>query len=402
MGTMPEQVERLVEAGPRAPGSEGERRVALLLRDELRRSGRTARLEPQWVRPSWPATHALHASFGLVGSVLAVVVPVAGVAVLALTLFSLLLDLSGRPWVVRRLTFERATQNVVSPPPHPDRPFRLLICAHYDAGRASAAYGERATRLGARLRTATRGWWPGPLAWVTLALMALLGCAIARSAEVGGTAVGAVQLAPTVFLILAVAALLDITLSDPSPAAGDNASGVAVALAVAAALDRRPPRSLAVEVVLAGAGEGPGSGLRAHLRARRADLPEERTVVLGLHGCGSGAPAWLTHEGVLLPVRSHSQLVALCERAAGEESQLGARGLRGHGLSPLAPARAARLPEVTVGCRDALGRPGLSHRPEDTPAHVDPAAMQAALAFCLTFVELLDEQLGAASGEKAG
>lgn len=398
---MAEQVERLVEAGPRPPGSDGERRAALLLRDELRRSGRAAHIEPQWVWPSGPITHTLHAALGLVGSVLAVVVPVAGVVVLALTLLSLLLDLSGRPWLVRRLTFQRATQNVVSPPPLGSRRYRLLICAHYDAGRASAAYGERVTRLGARLRAATGGRWPGPLAWMTLALVALVGCAIARVAGVGGTALGAAQLVPSVFLILAVAALLDITLSDPSPAAGDNASGVAVALALAAALDRRPPKSLAVEVVLAGAGEGPGSGLRAHLRAHRGDLARERTVVLGLHACGSGAPAWLEHEGALLPTRSHSQLVALCERAARDEARLGARGLRSQGLSPLAPARASRLPEVTIGCRDALGRPGLSHRAEDTPAHVDPAAMQAALAFCLTVVELLDEQLTTGPGATA-
>lgn len=398
MDTMSEQVRRLVGAGPRLPGSDGERRAALLLRDELRRGGRTARIEPQWVRPSWPAAHTLHAVLGLVGSVLAVLVPVAGTAVLAVALLSLLLEASGRPWLVRRLTFERATQNVVSPSPHPDRPYRLLICAHYDSGRASAAFGERVTRTGARLRAATRGRWLGPLAWLALALLALLGCAIARLAGVGGTALGAAQLVPTVFLILAVAVLLDITLSSASPAAGDNASGVAVALGLAAALDRRPPSSLAVEVVLAGAGEGPGAGLRAHLRARRDELRREQTVVIGLRACGSGAPAWLTHEGSLLPLRTNTQLATLCERAAREEARLGARGLRSHGLSPLAPARAARLPEVTIGCRDALGRPGRSHRADDTPEHADPTAMQAALAFCLTVVELLDEQLAKASG----
>lgn len=398
MSTMAEQVQRLVEVGPRLPGSDGERRAALLLRDELRHSGRTARIEPRWVRPSWPAVHTLHAVLGLVGSVLAVLVPVAGVAVLAVALTSLVLDLSGRPWLVRRLTFQRATQNVISPSPHPDRPYRLLICAHYDAGRASAAYGERVTRLGARLRAATWGFWPGPPAWMALALLALLGCAIARLAGVGGTALGVAQLVPTVFLILAVAVLLDITLSSASPAAGHNASGVAVALALAAALDRRPPRSLAVELILAGAGEGPGAGLRTHLRARRDELRREQTVVIGLNACGTGAPAWLTHEGSLLPQRTHAQLTALCERAAGEEARLGARGVRSQGLSPMAPVRAAQLPEVTIGCRDAFGRPGRSHRADDTPEHVDPAAMRAALAFSLTVVELLDEQLARASG----
>jgi len=393
MDRMEDIVARLVGVGARAGGSDAERRAARELERTLRAAGREVELETVWVHPAWAAAHTLHAVLGTIGSVLAVLVPVAGAAVLGVALLALLLDLAGWGWLARGLTPLRATQNVVSPPPAP-APFRLLITAHYDAGRSGLIYAERLQRLGGRTRGWARGHVPGPFGWLALALLAALGCALARIAGAAGVGVGLVQLLPTVALVLATAAGVDLALSDAGPGAGDNAAGVAVALALTAALDAAPPRSLAVELVLAGAGDGPGAGLGAHLGVRPDALEPQRTIVLGLRACGAGAPAWLSHEGTLVALPTHPQLAAACARAARAEAHLGARPVRSHALSPLAPARGARLPAVTVGARDGLGRAPLARTARDTPEHVESQAMAATLEYCLALVDALDAELG--------
>src|SRR5439155_361561 len=81
-----------------------------------RARGRAARLEPHWVRPQWPAAWAAHAAVGVVGSLLSVSLPAVGLAVLAVTLVSYALDLTGRAHLLRALFPRRATQVVVSEP----------------------------------------------------------------------------------------------------------------------------------------------------------------------------------------------------------------------------------------------------------------------------------------------
>src|SRR5439155_9654908 len=121
------------------PCTDAERGAALWLARELRDGGREAELDTVWVRPQWAAVHALHALLAVVGSVLSVGVPVAGLAVLAVTLVSLWLDLAARAPVVRLLMRRRATQNVRAPAPArggAQPRVRLVVTAHYDAGRS--------------------------------------------------------------------------------------------------------------------------------------------------------------------------------------------------------------------------------------------------------------------------
>ncbi|MEA2272869.1 MAG: hypothetical protein QOI98_1577, partial [Solirubrobacteraceae bacterium] len=63
----------------RGPGTDAERRAALWVRDELRRRGRPAMTETAWVRPHWPATHAIHATLGAAASAVSVPLPAVGV-----------------------------------------------------------------------------------------------------------------------------------------------------------------------------------------------------------------------------------------------------------------------------------------------------------------------------------
>src|SRR5204862_2050292 len=99
--------------------------------------------------------HALHCAVGFAGSLVAIVAPPVGFAMVLLAALSMYLDLNGRFYLARRLFFRRASQNVVSPGKLPNAPARLFIYAHYDSARARAAFQPkrvaRASRLARRL-----------------------------------------------------------------------------------------------------------------------------------------------------------------------------------------------------------------------------------------------------------
>jgi hypothetical protein len=98
-------------------------------------------------------------------------------------------------------------------------------------------------------------------------------------------------------------------------------------------------------------------------------------------------------EGLLLTVRSHVQLVGLCEEVA-EDSEQEARGLVNRAASDGYAARSAGFPAVTITCRNALDYLPDHHRPADTPERLDPDALDRALAFCSELVERLDAEVG--------
>ena len=162
---------------------------------------------------------------------------------------------------------------------------------------------DRWRALAVRLRS-VRGW-------LALGALVVAGTSGARLAGIERPWLGAVQLVPTVVLIAALAAALDIALSEFSPGA-DGASAAAVALAVHDELVREAPAALVPGLLLYGAGASGPHALRAQLRRERLD--PRRAVLLELGPCTGGTPAWTAR---------HPQL-----RARGRARRRGARARR--------------------------------------------------------------------------
>ena len=375
--TAPALVDALRQIGPRRACSDGERRAARLLAAELRALGRRPRTETHWVRPQWPAVWLLHAVLGIAGSVVATASPAVALGILGVATLSALAELGGRIPALSLLWPRRATQNVVSPGPG-DARVRLLVTAAYDAPRSRTGFGAPLGRLDAALRRATRGRWPSPLALLTLALAALTACAGVRLADVDGSWVGVVQLVPTVICIAATGLLADLALAGPAEDDHLAASAPAAALALVAALDRRPPRRLEVDVVLAGAGDARAAGMRRFVREQRKRVVPEGIAVIHLEPCGAGEPAVWRRDGPLLSLKLHPDLVAAAEEA-------GFAAHAGRGTTGAYVARTARWPAVAIGRRQAGGE-------------VDPAALQDTVERAAALVRRLDARLAGRPG----
>jgi Peptidase family M28 len=372
----------------RGAGTDAERRAAIWLAGQVRSPRREVRLETFWCRPNWALAHAWHCLLAAVGSLVMVAHATLGGAITLVALLSVLADaLTGRS-LGRRLTPERASQNVVSRAPVTQAPVSVLITANYDAGRTGLAYRDGIRRPVAAFRQlAGRGaLTPGWLGWLGLALLWLVAVAVLRRQGATGTAIGALQLVPTAALVVALALLLDVGLSPFGPAAGDDASGAAVAVALVRALDAAPPRNAGVELVLQGAGDGAMLGLRRHLRQHRRELRPRTTIVLGLAACGAGDPCFWMSDGPLLPLRYPARLRTAAAR-------LGLAPHRGRGTTPALPARARGLPALTLGAVDDRGLAPRSHQPADVPSALRPATLDAVLQAALLLVDELDAEL---------
>jgi hypothetical protein len=380
----------------RGAGTDAERRAARWLAKQLESPRRAVRIETFWCRPNWALAQAWHVALGLAGSLVSVGSPQVGGALVLAALLSLIADERLDVSPGRRLTREHASQNVITTPrtkPTSQHAIRLIITANYDAGRTALAYRDWLRAPSARAQRLLRGHAPGWLAWLAIALIWLLVVAVLRLAGDRHDAIGAVQLIPTVALVLALALLLDVASANIGPAASDNGGGAAVAVALARALDAAPPsQRISVETVLAGAGDGFGLGFRRYLRSNRRTLKAANTVVLGIAPCGAGDPRFWLSDGQLVPLRYFARLTQLCRELATREPELKLKlkPHRGRGATPAFPARSMRLPATAIGCLDERGLAPRSHQARDAPETVSPEALDAIVQLGLMLVDAID------------
>ncbi|MCW3013746.1 MAG: hypothetical protein JWO02_838, partial [Solirubrobacterales bacterium] len=202
---------RLAAVEDRLACSNGERLAARQATRELRAIGRRgARTQTQWVRPTGTLIAAALAVTGVGGSVISVDHPEAGLVVVLAALVLLVGDLSGRAPLLRRLTYGRATQNVVSSGGRPDAPVRLIITASLDTPRGGILDGGGGVpRSLARVRRTLRGHLPGRYGVLLVSLIATAACAGARVGGIDAGWLGAVQLVPTLLLLAAAGLLTD-------------------------------------------------------------------------------------------------------------------------------------------------------------------------------------------------
>jgi hypothetical protein len=393
-----EVIRKLCSFEGRRAGTDAERRAANWLAERLREGGRRAQVEATYVHPQYGLVHALHCALGFAGSLVAIVQPAVGFGLVLLAAVSMYLDLNGRFYLLRRLFFRRASQNVVARGKRPKAPARLFICAHYDSARTGALFQPkrvaRASRLAARL--------PFPIApfrilfWSLAVLLPILGT---RMAGIDSNLISLLQLFPTLILLVGVFMLGDIELSEVVPGANDNASGVATALALAEELDSGQPENLDVWVVLTGAEECQTEGMRSFIRSHRKRFDGEATYFIVIDAVGAGGVRYDVGEGLAVTYDMDRRLVQLCEAIAAADREgddrFAAQPLRSGFATDALPARLAKFRAIAITClNDGSILPAHYRRPEDVPKRIDQRALNRAHDFTLELIRALDRDVG--------
>jgi len=381
------EIDALTDAGRRAPGSDAERRAAAHLERRLKELGREAEVESIELWPNWPLAYAVLAALSIVGSVLSVSVPVLGAGLALVAALLTFLDAGVLLPTLRRAFGRRASQNVVSWGDR-DKPGLLLLIAHIDAGRGGLALSQKAEERRAAVgKLIRRPIGPlEPLFWTQVAVLVLC---LVRLGGLSGMLITVLQFVPTVLLIVAVALLLDIALSGTQGGENDNASGAALALRLAERFGGGQLEHFDVHVLFTGGQQAVAAGSRAFLKRHKGELGGERTVILNLDAVGSGTVRYTRREGPMLAIKTHPQLVQLCDAIAEDDEDdnaFGARPIVNRVRSDGYAARSAGLPAITISCRGRL---------DYVPARVDEEALERAEGFCAELIRRLDADVGA-------
>jgi len=401
-GTISDRIEEVCGYEARLAGSDAERRLTNALAKELEGDRWRTGVEPTWVQPQWPLVHLLHCLVAIVGSIVAPSEPVVGFALVLAAATSAYLDLAARWYLLRRLLFRRASQNLHATPTGAGAGLpRVILCANVDAPRTGAVYVGLPRRLydaaAQRLpviASPTRIWF-----WSIALLLVPVG---ARMAGLDAAWLDYVQLAPTLVLTLACFALGEIALSPASPGANANASGVAAVLAAGRMLDSDPPANLRAELLLCGGGETTMQGFRSWVRSHRRELNRKATRFVSFESTGRGRPRFALSGGLAVSLPLDPGLAELCAAVAiahDADGDLDAEPIRDGRATAAIVARAYGFKAIAITCREpGQPLPAAHHTPADVPGAVDPEAVAAAARFAVEAIRLLDRDLERSAG----
>jgi hypothetical protein len=355
----------------RRPASEGERRSAEWIADELRSAGYEAVVEGEpAVGGYWWQLATLNGLAALAALTRSRPLQVlAGAAAARGAWDELGLH---RGWT-RALMPRRTTHNVWAVAGEPGAVRTLVLAAHHDAAPGGVFFDQTLARAIAtrfpgwieQARTWPRVLWSVPFAGALVALGGLTGSRRLARLGAGATA-------------LAGAGFANIGLSPISPGANDNLTSVAALLALARRLAAEPVAGLRVVLLFPGSEESFEEGMAAWLD--RHAPPPEQTDVLAIEMLGSGRLVVVEGEGMLTRVPYDAALKDLLAAAAGDA---GVPALREH----WAPFGSDALAAIRRGYRAAMFTtfdeqklPANYHSPDDTAANVDFASVGRGLA----------------------
>jgi len=364
----------------RPSASEGERRAAEWLAEELGSAGCEARIEEESAHGGywWP--------LGILNAVPALV------ALLRWRLLSILLggaaaaavydDVSGgRLWFRRNTLPHRSTWNVVAETGDRQAERTIVFIAHHDAAHSGLVFHPQLPRIGMRLAPQQHerasqsvpimfGVFLGP---VLIALGALLRRAGLRRAGL-------------FFALGATANMTDIGSRQVVPGANDNLSSVAVLVALAHDLRERPLLGVRVILLSTGSEESFMEGMQGFARRHFQDLPRSSTEFVCLECVGSPELCVVEGEG-MLRMRDYPEEARDALARAGELAGVPLRrGLRTVAASDaLIPLRAGYRVSLLGGI-DETKFPANYHWPTDTPDNLVWESVEAAVATCEAYV----------------
>ena len=371
----------------RPTASQGERRAAEWLLAKLRDHGARGEIELDKAHGTfwWPLGLAAG------GALLAGIATLRGRRVLGGALAAAigaaaLDDLPPGERRFRRLLPQKTATTVVTQMGPADAERTVVLVAHHDAAHAGLIYHPaipevifgRAPWLLERTDTSP------PLMAPAVAIPALIGAGALsgnRALVKTGMALGAVS----------AALLADIGSRETVTGANDNATGVALLVAMARTLAERPTENVRVMLVSTSE-EALCEGMQAFARRHFTELPRESTFFLSLDTLGSPHLLVLRGEGMIrmreYPARSLELLDGLAEELGIDLfPNLRLRNAT-DGIFPLAAGyECASL----CSCTD-LKQPANYHWPTDVPENVDYGTVADAVRLTESLVRRLDER----------
>jgi len=381
---------------PREAGSEGERMAQAMLAGRLDELGMSAVVAGAVCAPRVPVILGLHSLFFLWAAVQALFAPGPLAFFLsAITLLSFWGELRGSPRLLRKLLLKRITCNMVARAEKPSSRGRLILVAHSDVAATSSLLLPWARRLFLDRELPGKSVHPGSIVLIA-GVIQLFAAAVQWSRDDLSVLVVVLLagLLGAVFVHSAALALaLDWWRSPPQQGAVNNASGLAVTLAVAQQLERQPLEHLELWVVASGARQPDAGGMKGFLYQFSHMLDRDSTWFVNLEGVGRGELAYAVSEGRWRTLPYRPSIPAAAERVASQSAFRSVRSFASPGRTDAGPPTRAGHRALTLsGLVDGRPPGPLGSQSDDIDA-VDGDALLAARDFTVALLREIDSSL---------
>jgi hypothetical protein len=373
MSLMDHIAELTDQIGPRGSATEAERKAAQAVAQQLADLGLQTGRQAFVSRTSPYSPLAVACGVALIGLFLFwQAQPVGAAAAAVITLFALssaALEAAGRDNPLRWVVPTGYSEHILAPiNARRGEPVQSLLI--------SAALDSPRSRRPARMLP--------PLIVVALAALLILAViGIGTDARL----LRQIALLPGVVILIAFALLLLAARSPVTPGANDNASGVALALALAERLAGQPLERRDVVIAFTGCGQVGGAGLEALLVRGDPPLRPHVHVVAAAVGGQAGhdlGPAIVSHDAALLAAARSvtaqgADLGAVVATPAEMPAELNVSAR--HGLRAIA-----------VTCLGGDGSPPNAHLMTDTTANINEATLERSTEFAWRLLHALDAE----------
>jgi hypothetical protein len=374
-------------SGGRGSCTSGESQAAIYLAEQMRALGlKDVRLESFQGSHSTYHPYALAFLGALIGTLLVLFSPgrieLASSALLNLLgLWGMLAETDFTSNWTRWLLPSAPSQNAIGIlPARRATKQRVILCAHLDTHRTPIFYSSRS-------------WHKLFSTLVSLAFLSMLAAGFAFLAGsifnwgwviwLGIPAAG--------IQIFALALCLHADLTPFSPGANDNASGVAVCLALARQLKKTMLDHTDVWLAFTGCEETAAYGMAAFLNAHADHLGKEAYYII-LDQVGCGYLEYLTRDGLVIKRPTHPQALKLASHVAASLPEIRIKQTVGIAYTDALVATKKGLKAITIV---AVPPPGSTesthwHQMSDTPEHIEGRSLAEAFSFawgCLTSIE---------------
>jgi hypothetical protein len=374
--------------GGRGSCTPQEHRAAVYAAEQMKRLGaQDIRIETFLGSPSTYRPYALAFSAGLLSTLLVWIIPSRWALAIAsffnvLGAWGMLVETDFAANWTRWLLPKGQSHNAVGTiPPLDQVKRRAVICAHLDTHRTPIFYSSQT-------------WQALFSLLVGGALLSLVISAVAYGLGVvfAWTWIRWIGLAAALMEVFALAMSLHADLTPFSPGANDNASGVAVALELAAQLVAQPLKNTQVWLAFTGCEETAAYGIAAFLDAHAAELGPDAVYVI-IDQVGKGRLEYLTADGLIIKRPTHPQALALARQAAQALPTIESAEQAGLAYTDAAVATKRGLIALTLVAVPPPGSPESIHwhQMSDTIDKIDPSTLYDAHQFTWQVLQILDQ-----------
>ena len=369
----------------RESGSPGERQAAEWTLARLVEEGAEGQVETELLHSTywWPlglagAAGALGGRAALRGHRLT------GMALGAAGAFAAATDMPPGRRYLRELLPKREATNVVTSVGPADAERTVVLVAHHDAAHSGLVFHPAIPELADRAGLIEKANTSPPLMWPIIG---------GPAAVAAGSLLGSRLLTRAGALVSALfaAEMVDIGLGGAVPGANDNATGVAVLIAVARALRETPAERTRV-LLVSTSEEANCAGMDAFGERHFPELAVESTFILSVDTVGSPHLCVLRGEGMRGLREYPERSLALVDGLADELDVFLYPNLRLRNATDGCVAVAGGYECASLASVTDLKQPANYHWPTDLPENVDYGSVADAVRLTEALVRRLDER----------